>query len=163
MKILVITGTQRFQFNRLIKAVDDLDAPERILADADVVCQSGSSTYKPVNIELTPFMNHEQMVKCMNDSDLIITHGGTGSIIEAISMNKKVIAVSRLAKYKEHVDDHQKEIVSTFDEAGYIIGINDTDELEQAIMKSINFQPVKWVSRREPMLKGIKEVLESYR
>ena len=56
----------------------------------------------------------------MDACDVVVTHGGTGAIIGAVKDNKKVIAVPRLAKYGEHVDDHQIEIVRQFGDMGLI-------------------------------------------
>ena len=66
--------------------------------------------------------------KLMNECDLLITHGGVGSIISGLKKNKKVIAVARLAKYKEHMNDHQKQIVDNFSDAGYILKSLGYDE-----------------------------------
>ena len=52
-------------------------------------------------------------------SDYIITHGGVGSIIDSLKKNKKVIAVPRLGKYNEHVNDHQVEIIESFNENNF--------------------------------------------
>ena len=38
-------------------------------------------------------------------------------------MGKKVVAVPRLKKYGEHVDDHQKEIIEEFDRERIICGV----------------------------------------
>ena len=58
----------------------------------------------------------------MSKASFIITHGGVGSIISSLKLNKKVIAVPRLSKYNEHVNDHQLQIIEDFDKQGYIIG-----------------------------------------
>ena len=46
-------------------------------------------------------------------------------------MGKKIIAAPRLSKYKEHVNDHQLQIVDTFTKAKYILPLNNFDELSQ--------------------------------
>ena len=62
----------------------------------------------------------------MNDfigkADYIITHGGVGTITDALKLGKKIIAVPRLSKYKEHVNDHQLQIIENFSEKGFIVG-----------------------------------------
>ena len=52
----------------------------------------------------------------MEKANIVITHGGTGAIIGAVKKGKKVIAVPRLAKYGEHVDDHQLQLIKQFDD-----------------------------------------------
>ena len=69
----------------------------------------------------------------MEKADIVITHGGTGAIIGAVKKGKKVIAVPRLAKYGEHVDDHQLQLIKQFDELNLICSCQDTDKLEIAL------------------------------
>lgn len=63
----------------------------------------------------------------------ILTSGGTGAIIGAVKKGKKVIAVARRAKYGEHVDDHQLQIIKQFENQNLICGITDVNELEKAV------------------------------
>ena len=69
----------------------------------------------------------------MRKSEIVITHGGTGAIIGAVKKGKKVVAVPRLAKYGEHVDNHQLQLIKQFDELNLICTCNDTSELAKAL------------------------------
>lgn len=83
-----------------------------------------------------------------------------GSIISSIEKGKKVIAIPRLHQYGEHVNDHQKEIVELFNNKGYIIGINEVEELEQAILKSKEFVPKKYEHNNKKMLEIIENFID---
>lgn len=131
-KIFITLGSQKFQFNRLLKAVDELCEKEIIHAE-DVFAQIGYSDYLPKNFEYKNFMDREEFSDRVGKSDIIITHGGTGAIIGAVKKGKKVIAVPRLAKYGEHVDDHQLQLIKQFDELNLICPCRDTSELEVAL------------------------------
>ena len=61
--------------------------------------------------DLIPMDEFDEMIK---KCDLLITHGGVGSIITGLKNNKKVIAAARLSKYNEHVNDHQLQIIDNF-------------------------------------------------
>ena len=76
---------------------------------------------------------------------MIITHGGVGSILNALKNEKKVIAMPRLAKFKEHNDDHQVEICQKFDRDKYIISCKDFQGLKDAIL---NYRDYKF--KRDP-------------
>ena len=93
-------------------------------------------------------------------ADIIITHGGVGSIISSIQKGKKVIAVARRHEYGEHVNNHQEEIVNLFHEKGYIIGINQVSDLEDAIKKISDFKPKKYQSNNNKMLQIIEDFIE---
>ena len=73
---------------------------------------------------------------------------------------KKVIAVPRLHEFGEHVNNHQKEIVKDFNDKGYIIGIENVEQLKDAILKAKEFEPVKYKHNNEKMLKIIQEFID---
>lgn len=122
--IFITLGSQKFQFNRLLKAVDDLVADGM---DDEVFAQIGYSDYKPQHYEYKEFLDREEFGSVMEKADIVITHGGTGAIIGAVKKGKKVIAVPRLAKYGEHVDDHQLQLISQFKELDLICACKDCD------------------------------------
>ena len=110
--ILVILGTQDKGFPRLLKAIDR-EIKKGNIKDK-VVVQAGSTKYSSKNMEIFDLLPGPEFEKLMDDADIIITHGGVGSILSAIKKNKKVIAAARLAKYKEHHNDHQKQVIGEF-------------------------------------------------
>ena len=131
-KIFITLGSQKFQFNRLLKAVDELC--EKGIVDAEgVFAQIGYSDYLPRSFEYKQFLDRDEFDKEMGKADIVITHGGTGAIIGAVKKGKKVIAVPRLAKYGEHVDDHQLQLIKQFDDLNLICSCQDTSELEAAL------------------------------
>ena len=69
----------------------------------------------------------------MEKANIVITHGGTGAIIGAVKKGKKVIAVPRRAKYGEHVDDHQLQLIKQFDDLNLICSCQDTGKLDVAL------------------------------
>lgn len=79
------------------------------------------------------FLDRDEFSVEMGKADIVITHGGTGAIIGAVKKGKKVIAVPRRAKYGEHVDDHQLQLIKQFDDLNLICPCRDTDELAEAI------------------------------
>lgn len=131
-KIFITLGSQKFQFNRLLKAVDELCKKGTVDAE-DVFAQIGYSDYLPKNFNYKKFLDRDEFSKEMGKADIVITHGGTGAIIGAVKKGKKVIAVPRLAKYGEHVDDHQLQLIKQFDELNLICSCQDTDKLEVAL------------------------------
>ena len=129
--IFVTVGSQKFQFNRLLKKIDEM-IDKKIIKDK-VFAQIGASDYKPLNYEYVDFMNQDDFNKKLDECDLLITHAGTGVIVNAVKREKKVIATPRLAKYGEHVDDHQLQLISQFKDLELICECRDCDELWQAL------------------------------
>ena len=101
------------------------------------------------------------MKKLINKADLIITHGGVGSIITSIEQGKKVIAVPRLKEYNEHVNNHQLDIVKSFDEMGYIIGVTDVSQLGDALKKIEKFEPKKYIPNTGKIINIIQDFIDN--
>lgn len=157
--IFVTVGSQRFQFNRLLKKVDEL-INQGIIKDG-VFAQTGCSDYMPQNYRHKDFVDREEFAQIMSRCDMVITHGGTGVIIGAVKQGKKVIAVPRLAKYAEHVDDHQLQLIEQFAEMHLICDCKDVDELENAIEKAYLETYLPYQSNTESIINSLAAYLES--
>ena len=157
--IFVTLGTQDKKFTRLLSEIDKL-IDKKVISD-EVIVQAGySSDYKSNNMKIFDLINKEEFDKIIKNTDLLITHGGVGAILTGLKYSKKIIAIPRLKKYNEHVNDHQLQIVENFNEEGYILGINDTKELEDAIKRISDFKPKKFTSNKKRMLDLMKELID---
>lgn len=156
--ILVMLGTQNNSFHRLLEEVEK-NIENRTIQE-EVVVQAGYTKFESKNMKIFDLIPKEKLEELQENANLIITHGGVGSIISSIEKEKKVIAVPRLHEYGEHVNNHQKEIVKDFNDKGYIMGIEKVEDLENAIIKSKTFEPVKYKHSNEKMLKIIQEFID---
>lgn len=157
--ILVLLGTQNNSFNRLLTEIDN--CIEQKIITEEVIVQAGYTKYKSDKMKIFDFIPVEQFSDLLNQSNLIITHGGVGSIITSLKLGKKIIAVPRLKKYNEHVNDHQIQIVENFDKAGYLKGVFDINNLGQVIKSMPNFTPKKYISNTENILKIINNYINN--
>lgn len=157
--ILVMLGTQNNSFHRLLEEIDKLI--NNGVIKEKVIVQAGYTKYKSKNMEIFSLISQDELEKYQIQANLIITHGGVGSIIGSLKLGKKVIAVPRLHKYGEHVNDHQKQIIENFSENGYIIGIEDVSELEKAIEKVKTFEPKKYIANNKKMLSIIENFIDN--
>lgn len=158
--ILVTLGTQDKKFYRLLDAVQKQIDNKKI--KGKVVVQAGySSDYKSNDMEIFDLIPVDEFDKLISQCDILITHGGVGSIISGLKMGKKVIAAVRLSKYDEHVNDHQKQIVENFVNLGYILSLDNFDDLDKALKKAKTFKPKKYKSNKNKFIKLIKSEIES--
>lgn len=158
--IFICVGSREYQFDRLIEHVDVLSAKGAI--EDTVYAQIGCSSYIPVNFKYKRFISTEEYINCLSDADLIISHGGTGSLIQALKMGKQVVAVPRLVKYGEAIDDHQVQIIDVLEEAGYIKKVMNIEGLLGAI-EDIKRNPItKRYQASSDMLMIINEFLEKH-
>jgi len=157
--IFVTLGSQKFQFDRLLIKLDELI--EKEIIKEEVVAQIGASTYKPKHFSYVNFMDRQEFAETMDKCKIVITHGGTGVIIGAVKKGKKVIAVPRLAKYGEHVDDHQLQLLHQFDDLGIICACYDTEDLGKYVKEidSMKFKP--YVSNTAVIIESLEEYLKT--
>lgn len=154
--ILITLGTQIQQFSRLLDAVESCDTHERI------VVQAGHSTYESDKMEIHGFIDMDEMEKLVGEARIVVTHGGTGSIVGALKKKKRVIACARLKKYGEHLDDHQLEIVKTFTDNGYILAFTEGDDFSSLLKQAESFEPKAYTSNSEQFIKKLEEKIDSF-
>lgn len=155
--IFVTVGSQKFQFNRLLKKVDELVENGKITEE--IFAQIGTSDYKPKNYKYKEFMTQEEFNNYLDKADIIITHAGTGVIVNAIKKGKKVLGVPRLAKYGEHVDDHQIQLIKEFAEMNFISSVYDIEKIEDEMGKIKKKKFNKYKSNTEVMLDDITKFI----
>ena len=157
--ILVTLGTQDKSFVRLLDAIQKQIDLGNI--NDRVVVQAGCTKYKSNNMEIFDLIPMDDFDALMNECDLLITHGGVGSIISGLKRGKKVIAAARLKKYKEHINDHQLQIIDNFSSNGYLLKLDDFDKLGELIKKSKKFKPKTYESNVEEFRKKMVDCIES--
>lgn len=157
--ILVTLGTQDKSFERLLKAID-LQIKNGNIKDK-IIVQAGYTKYKSKNMDIRNFLSMEELEGLQRKADLIITHGGVGSIITPLKYNKKIIACPRLAKYGEHTNNHQLQIIDNFEKAGYILALYDFNKLDEILKKSKTFKPKKYISNENILRKEVKKYIEN--
>lgn len=155
--IFITLGSQKFQFNRLLIEIDRLVEEKKI--NEEVFAQIGYSDYKPKNYKYKEFLDRDEFAEIMSRCNKVITHGGTGAIVGAVKRGKKVIAVPRLAKYGEHVDDHQLQIIEQFTEMNFILGVKEVNEIENKLMNLDEECFKDYVSNTENIIKSIENYL----
>lgn len=128
--IFVTVGSRGYPFNRLFERLDALY--ETGTLSEPMFAQIGTSTYKPKHYEYKAFISQEEFLEKIEQADIVVSHGASGSIMKALNAGKKVIAVTRLEKYGEHINDHQIQNNEAFSTNGYVLmadlELEDLDE-----------------------------------
>ena len=156
--IFVTLGSPKFQFDRLLKKLDDIVKNGNI--KDEIFAQIGYSDYKPKNYRYKEFMDREEFKQMMAKSNIVVAHGGTGAIITAVKQGKKVIAVPRLAKYGEHVDDHQIQLVTEFENSGIISAVYDLENLESELLNIHKKKFRSYKSNTDNIIESIEKFIE---
>lgn len=157
--ILITLGTQDKEFKRLLdmvqKEIDNGNIKDK------VVVQAGHTKYESSDMEIFDLIDREKFSNLIEECDILITHGGVGSIITGLQKNKKVIVSPRLAKYNEHMNDHQMQITENFSKKGYILPLYENDDLGKVLKKVEKFKPNKFKSNTKNMIKIVSEFIDN--
>lgn len=156
--IFVTVGSQKFPFDRLIRKVDQL-VRDGIIED-EVFIQTGTSQYVP-QCPHQAFCGQEHFAELMETCNILITHGGAGTMVNAVKQGKRVIAVPRLAQYGEHVDDHQMELAARLHALNLLCVCLDTELLPEALLsvRGRSFAPFR--SNTETFLASLDSYIHS--
>lgn len=156
--IFVTLGTQKFQMNRLVEAVDRM-APSM---DEEIFIQLGNSTYQPVHCQAADFVDKEQFKQLIKECTLLITHAGIGTIMMGINETKPIIVVPRRAEYQEHVDNHQEEIAEAFASKNHVMNCSQVNELPKYIEKARHSEFSPYIERGEKMEDIVLNFVKSF-
>lgn len=157
--IYVTVGTQKFQFDRLLKYVDI--AIEKGDIKEEVFAQVGHSTYKPKNYKYSKFISKSDCIDVVDKSNIIITHGGSGSIIESLQKCKKVLAIPRNCEFEEHVDNHQFELVNKLAKEKILLSANSEQEFLEKIREIKLFKP-KEISKILDNCSRVQNIIDEF-
>jgi UDP-N-acetylglucosamine transferase subunit ALG13 len=115
---VVTVGTDHHPFNRLIAWTNDWLAqhPDRT---RDFFVQSGAASVVPA-CPSARFLETAQLNALLDEADVMVCHGGPGSIADAWARGRVPIVVPRLRRLGEVVDDHQVDFCRKLAELGRI-------------------------------------------
>ena len=136
--IFLTVGTQ-FPFDRLVQAIDRIIG-EGLISET-VFGQIGRSAFKPCRFEAVERMEKEEFDKHLRQASGIIGHAGMGTIGMALNNRKPLLAMPRLKKYGEVVNDHQLGIAKRFSELGHILAAYGVEDLPDGIRRLGGFVP----------------------
>jgi beta-1,4-N-acetylglucosaminyltransferase len=138
--ILVTVGTHILPFDRLVRAADELAS----LCDEPVIIQRGASCYMPRFAQHVDFVEGHQMERWLCESRILVSHAGAGSILGALRAGKPFVLAPRMARYGEHIDDHQLELAETLARQRRAVTIRalSGEALAAAIAQAAQLKPV---------------------
>lgn len=129
--IFVTVGTHEQGMERLFKELDRL-IEEKEVQD-EIFAQIGYSTYLPKNYRYKKMIGYDEMDEYVRKADIVITHGGPGSIFHPLQYGKIPIVVPRNPEFNEHVDDHQILFAKRLENNKKILAIYNIENLNDVI------------------------------
>lgn len=148
-------------FDRLVAMVAEVnergEIPEEILVQTG---QGGAPPDKKLNTVET--LSFDEMQATLKDADIVVCHGGTGSLITALRQGCRVVAVPRLFSLREVYDDHQAEITQAFADRGLLKVANTADELSAALKAVRETTPQSATSDPSELIAYLKDLLATW-
>lgn len=137
--MIFLTSGSLKGFDRLVKSVDDL--VERGVIQESVFAQIGPGRYEPRHMEFVRFLPQDEFRQHITEATLILSHVGVGTILLADEAGIPVIAVPRLSRLGEHVNDHQTDTARSMEKEGLCLIAWDEGELVERIEQSRDWRP----------------------
>jgi UDP-N-acetylglucosamine transferase subunit ALG13 len=134
--ITVTLGTIPYQFNRAVTWLSIL--LEHQIISEPIFIQYGISDISVVAkhplVTATPILQSCDLMKMIDDSRLVISHAGQGSARALAKRRASFVLLPRLARYGEHIDDHQLSFAQSVEKFGisYCLSL---EELEPFILQ----------------------------
>jgi UDP-N-acetylglucosamine transferase subunit ALG13 len=128
---VVTVGTDHHPFDRLIRWINDWLGHHPEQAGAFFV-QSGAAAVSPVSAG-DQFLDGDQLDLLLDGAELVICHGGPGTISDAWSRGLRPLVVPRLRRFGEVVDDHQVDFCVKLAALGRVRLAQSVDELAESL------------------------------
>lgn len=132
--IFVTVGST--DFDALIQTMDDL-APA---LDEPVVMQIGGGSHVPQHaaghVRYAPSLQ-----PYIQQADLVVSHGGLGTVLEVLAAGKRLVAVSNPDRY----DSHQDDLLGEMEREGHLTWCRDLSHLEADIRAARARAPIPYV------------------
>jgi len=129
--IFVSVGTERFPFDRLIRAVDEAATH---LDGESLFVQLGHSTYLPQRCQWTRFLPYRAFVEQLQQARIVVCHAGVGLLLLCARAGKVPLVVPRRRGFGEHVDDHQVELATRMAQVGSALFAEEPEEILPLIL-----------------------------
>jgi UDP-N-acetylglucosamine transferase subunit ALG13 len=128
--ILVTTGISGAAFDRLLHEIDSIEIEE------ELVVQHGPSAIRPRGATCVSFLPFPELDALVARARVVVTHGGVGSILIALTHRIRPIAVPRLSRFSEAVDDHQLSFARRLADADLVTLVEDPTQLRSVVRSS---------------------------
>jgi UDP-N-acetylglucosamine transferase subunit ALG13 len=151
--IFITLGTHEQPFDRALDLVATLARRDKVLV------QHGATLPRPElsGVEWSEYLDWDPLTARMRDADLVITHAGVGSAVTAIRAGKKPVLVPRLARYGEHVDDHQLQLAERLAEFGLAVVCTPETEVDGLIAEARETSTRTASSRRSALARAVAD------
>ncbi len=158
--VTIGSAVKGIEFTRLIKKMDEIAG----MIDEEVVMQIGTVPYEPQSAKYFRYAPYQENLSYFQKASLVVGHGGTGTILNALRFQVPIVVVPRRHDYGEHVDDHQMELAQQLVGHELIEVVYELESLEPAVKKMLErgkkVDKGKTYAERDALIKTIKDFVD---
>jgi UDP-N-acetylglucosamine transferase subunit ALG13 len=125
MSTFITVGNAHQPFTRLLHSL----VPIFPTLPRPIIVQHGHTPFASSIAVAVPFLSMDEFSHRISEAALLIMHAGAGSIITALVAGKRPVVVPRLARFGEHVDDHQNEFALEMARLGRVVLVEDPETI----------------------------------
>ena len=149
----VAVGFHGAPFDRLLEAVDRAVGAGWL--EEPVVAQAGPAAYRPQHFRTVGYLSAQELREAVAGARHVVCHAGAGIISTALRAGRRPLVMPRRADRREHVDDHQAQIVAKLAELSLVVPLDEEIGVEEA---RAGLEPVRPLTRNG--LPSVQDVLE---
>lgn len=157
--VFVTVGTDHHPFDRLVGWAEGW--LERH-AEIDSFIQYGTS--RRAAVDGAAYLDQDQMLAHLRSADVVVCHGGPGTIMACLDAGKKPVVAARRSALGEHVDDHQIRFTARLGASGLVV-LAETEEgfaalMDDAIAGRLDLGAPPRGERLESTVKRVAQLLD---
>ena len=156
--IFLTVGVQS-SFDRLVRAVDDFFDTHDL--DDVIFAQIGNSGYKPRNFEAVASLDATTFDRRFGQASAIVSHAGMGTIMLACEHGKPLLAMPRLKRLGEVIDNHEVALADEFEALGHILVAHSARELTAKLTRLKSFVPLRRAAHAGAVAERIRSFVQS--
>lgn len=159
LSIFLTVGTLDRPFNRLLELLANVRQFE-----LRGVVQYGTANIAKLDwwkhtLRFERYVSDAAMDDAMNDSAIVVSHAGVGSILKANSLAKPLLLVPRLRSFGEHFDDHQLQIAKYLSGAAGVTIFDGGPSLDPSLKHTAELRDVRPLTRPKPLQSEIYKLV----
>jgi UDP-N-acetylglucosamine transferase subunit ALG13 len=116
--ILAVLGTHEQPFPRAVRMAHALRSPpEEVLH----VQHGHTPRLGGIDARWQQWYEREELDEAMLSASVVVVHGGSGCIYQALNLGLRPVVIPRLARHREQVDDHQLQLPARLAATGRVV------------------------------------------
>jgi UDP-N-acetylglucosamine transferase subunit ALG13 len=161
--ILVVMGTEKWPFNRVVHEVDRMAGAGEFNGE-EVFVQLGSCTYHPSNCTWKSRISFDDMAQRVSAARIVISHAGAGTFMLCRKAGTPQIMIPRRAERGEHVDDHQVLFAERLAALGMVRAVAEVEHLSRAVSETVRASAVQPTGQTEasPMVSSLRTLARDW-